>query len=209
MCGSAWGGPSRPSALGPGRLGKARQPGQTLTHSPSFPCPCPIGGSGQLGVGGLQLILAPRASPNCPVIFISRSQSRKLRMWEAASQQASWICALSPVGHTCGSCTPLCPCPFVLPSPRGLSPPCALCWGGPVLEKGRERLNSLLLSVPCPPPPAARLVPPLHPPPCLVRALLGGSGRSTEVERPSPEHSWEGWTQVSPSPLGRCLHLEV
>lgn len=149
-------------------------------------------------------------------------------MWEAASQQASWICALSPVGHTCGSCTPLCPCPFVLPSPRGLSPPCALSRGAPVLEKGRERLNSLLLSVPCPPAQLPDLSPPPAPPSLpresssgwfwkkhrgretLPRAQLGGVDTSLAVtpRQMPPLGGLKGTNKPQTNHLLSCPHQQ-
>lgn len=162
--------------LPPSALGVWRKQGSQAGPSPGLPPP-----STRALLGGLSKL--------SQVIFISHSQSsRKLSLWAAASGPANWICALSPLGHTCGSSTTLCLCPFVLPSLRASAHP-AFSVRGSILEKGRETLNSLLLS-------AASLVPCCIPPPPL-RALLGGSGRGTEGGRPSLEHSWVGWTQVS------------
>ena len=164
VCGS-----SRPSSLGPGHVGDAGQPGQTLPHAvflllPSMPY-----------WGASTHPSSLRLSKLSPVIFIHHSPSRKLSMWEAASPQANWICALSPLGHTCGSSPPLRLCPFVLPSLRASLYP-VFSVRGSSSRKGGRRLISLILSVP----------------PVLLAASLVPCGTSPPPP-PQPRQSSSEW----------------
>lgn len=187
VCGS-----SRPSSLGPGHVGDAGQPGQTLPHAvflllPSMPY-----------WGASTHPSSLRLSKLSPVIFIHHSPSRKLSVWEAASPQANWICALSPLGHTCGSSPPLRLCPFVLPSLQAsLYPVFSVRGSSP--RKGGRRLISLILSVPlCSWLPALSYVAPPPTPHSQPRQSSSGwFWKKHGGGRPSLEHSGVGWTQVS------------
>lgn len=129
-------------------------------------------------------------SPNCPnlLLLISHHLS-KLRLWGQLLDKPAGSVPLSPLGHTCGGSMPLYPCPFVPPYLWPLFTLLSLL-KGPVLEEGKEKLKSLLPSVP--PQPGL---------PALSHAARerssGGSWRSTQGGRPSPGHSGGGVLRVS------------